>query len=93
MSKKYKENDIFEAIQQHKKMANDYQRKHDDICPECGAPKRVPMPHLQCTLNQPIWICIPPGSHIHIKCPVHGSHRIDGPPETWCDYDRGTTYV
>lgn len=48
-------------------------------CPVCGEPWDR-FPRLECSLNKPYWIAIPAGQHIHIDCPMHGSHRIDGPP-------------
>jgi len=53
-------------------------------CPDCGEPWDDCKPRPRCTLNDPLFIAIPPGQHIHIQCPVHGSHRINGPNVTWC---------
>jgi hypothetical protein len=90
MARKYNGTETTEeAIKRYKKMINKYIRPYKDKCPECGEQKRTPMPHLECTLNKPLWIVIPPGGHIHINCPIHGSHRINGPMVTWYT-DKGT---
>jgi len=46
-------------------------------CPECDEPfsRRVPS---ECICFKPMHIYIPPGQHIHIKCPVHGDKKIYG---------------
>lgn len=61
-----------------------YHEENDEIrneCPECGEPYRKPARDM-CTLNQAMHRYIPAGKHIHLKCPVHGSHRIEGPEPT-----------
>ena len=54
-----------------------YQNKK---CPKC--PDELPTSPIdpRCICNKPTLICIKPGEHIHIICPVHGEFRIDGPP-------------
>lgn len=49
-------------------------------CPDCGEPMGKRPAFDQCTLYRTLLLWIPAGEHRHIKCPVHGSHRIDGPP-------------
>jgi hypothetical protein len=51
--------------------------------PGCPIPKR-PRPNANCICNKPLMIYIPPGSHIHINCPVHGDKVIFGPDYTYC---------
>jgi hypothetical protein len=53
-------------------------RVHEDWhCPDCGEGHR-PKPDFRCNCNQPIAIHIPPGQHVHIKCPVHGDRKLYG---------------
>lgn len=47
-------------------------------CPECGEPWQT-APSQRCICREPMMICIPPGQHIHIHCPVHGDVKIYGP--------------
>jgi hypothetical protein len=49
-------------------------------CHECGEQWKKPARDIRfmCTLNQAFYHVIPSGQHIHLDCPVHGSHRIDG---------------
>ena len=54
----------------------------EDCCPECG--EEYERPHIdRCICNKPLMICIPPGKHIHIHCPVHGDVKIYGPRMHW----------
>ena len=51
-------------------------------CPENDRP--YPYPHERCVLNDPIWISIPAGEHIHLTCPVHPQgHILRGSPITF----------
>ena len=51
--------------------------------PGCPIPKRTPDAMEVCSLNQPLHIYIPPGQHLHIDCPIHGSHIVYGPNITY----------
>lgn len=55
----------------------------ETTCPECGDLwSLAKLVTKTCILSKPMMIAIPAGQHIHINCPVHGSHRIDGPNHT-----------
>jgi hypothetical protein len=61
------------------------QKRHhcdNDHCPECGEEYQRPKPN-KCICRKPLMICIPPGQHIHIHCPVHGDVKIYGPRLTY----------
>lgn len=53
-----------------------------DCCPDCGEEFHQPKPDL-CVCRKPMLICIPPGKHIHINCPVHGDVKLYGPRATF----------
>jgi hypothetical protein len=51
-------------------------------CPENDRDHGYPGQH--CVLNDPIWISIPVGEHIHLTCPVHPcGHILRGPDVHW----------
>jgi hypothetical protein len=54
-----------------------------DCCPECGEEYEHPHRGPRCICRDPLMICIQPGKHIHIHCPVHGDVKIYGPKITW----------
>ena len=50
-------------------------------CPHPNCPENdKPYSFERCVLNDPIWISIPAGEHIHLTCPVHPQgHILYGP--------------
>lgn len=40
--------------------------------------KQGTLPKGQCPMNQPLYISIPGGKHVHFPCPVHGEHVLRG---------------
>ena len=54
----------------------------EDCCPDCGEEFDRPKVD-RCICRKPLMICIPPGKHIHIQCPVHGDVKIYGPRIHW----------
>jgi len=55
----------------------------DDRFPECGEEYYDPYKGPRCICKDPMMICIQPGKHIHIQCPVHGDVKIYGPKVHW----------
>lgn len=43
----------------------------------CHVEPQRPFPG-SCTCQGPMGICIPPGEHIHLSCPVHGDTVLHG---------------
>jgi hypothetical protein len=57
--------------------------KEEDRCPDCGEEFEHPHRGPRCICRDPMMICIQPGTHIHIHCPVHGDVKIYGPKMYW----------
>lgn len=54
-------------------------------CPYCNPkqPRPDPWREMQCILNKPLFMVIPPGG-VHLQCPVHPEgHHVHG-PEIMC---------
>ena len=61
---------------------NDAPKPSVPDCPDCRKPRR-PAPYPGCSLNEPLWMVIPPGG-AHLSCPVHPEgHHIFGSQITW----------
>jgi hypothetical protein len=56
--------------------------KRPNTCPDCDEPYDD-FPSSACICHKPLWICIPPGQHIHLICPVHGDFKVYGPRVTY----------
>jgi len=55
-------------------------KEKTEQCPKCGEK----WSNAKCICNDPIWIAIPAGQHIHIQCPVHGDIKIySSSPTYW----------
>lgn len=53
-------------------------RRASEPCPEPGCPIPQGAPPSPRDCQCPMHLCVPPGKHVHVDCPVHGKVVIRG---------------